>query len=88
MYCIFAQTNNLFNLMKTTFSFDECSKIFAQVGKVETAADMRKWVNNYLRSCQIKSDNWKPSEEQMKALNDVANEGVLLDLFNELLKLF
>jgi len=31
---------------------------------------------------------WKPSEEQIKALNAVANEGVLLDLFNDLLKLF
>ena len=30
---------------------------------------------------------WKPSEYQMKALNKVANEGVLLDLFNDLLKL-
>ena len=32
--------------------------------------------------------HWKPSKEQMKALNAVANEGVLLDLFNDLLKLF
>lgn len=31
--------------------------------------------------------HWKPSEEQMKALNEVANNGVLLDLFNDLLKL-
>lgn len=31
--------------------------------------------------------SWKPSEEQMKALNKVANEGVLLDLFNDLIKL-
>lgn len=31
--------------------------------------------------------HWKPSEEQMKALNEVANDGVLLDLFNDLLKL-
>ena len=31
--------------------------------------------------------HWKPSEEQMKALNAVANQGVLLDLFNDLLKL-
>lgn len=31
--------------------------------------------------------HWKPSKEQMEALNAVANEGVLLDLFNDLLKL-
>lgn len=31
--------------------------------------------------------HWKPSKVQMKALNEVANDGVLLDLFNDLLKL-
>ena len=31
--------------------------------------------------------HWKPIKQQMKALNAVANEGVLLDLFNDLLKL-
>ena len=31
--------------------------------------------------------HWKPSKGQMEALNAVANEGVLLDLFNDLLKL-
>ena len=31
--------------------------------------------------------SWKPSKEQIEALNAVANEGVLLDLFNDLLKL-
>ncbi len=44
-----------------------------------------------VESCQKLSSpqsNWKPSKEQMKALNAVANEGVLLDLFNDLLKLF
>ena len=30
---------------------------------------------------------WKPTDEQMKALNKVANDGALLDLFNDLLKL-
>lgn len=41
-----------------------------------------KWLNN-LRP----QPHWKPSKEQMKALNEVANNGVLLDLFNDLLKL-
>ena len=41
-----------------------------------------------LLNSRCRNAHWKPTEEQMKALNTVANEGVLLDLFNDLLKLF
>ena len=40
----------------------------------------------WLKSLRPQS-HWKPSKEQMEALDKVANEGALLDLFNDLLKL-
>ena len=44
----------------------------------------KRHVATWLKSLR---PSWKPSEEQMKALNKVAQEGALLDLFNDLLKL-
>lgn len=52
----------------------------------QTAEDMRRWLNERLKSTRPQP-HWKPSKVQMKALNEVANDGVLLDLFNDLLKL-
>lgn len=49
--------------------------------------DYRTVWMTWLKSLRPKP-HWKPSEKQMKTLNAVANEGVLLDLFNDLLKLF
>lgn len=49
--------------------------------------EQMEWLMNRLKSLRPQP-HWKPSKEQMKALNAVANEGVLLDLFIDLLKLY
>lgn len=63
----------------------------------QTAHDMRKWVNEHISHDTFQNGNsrWKPSEEQMNALNFAitymfstkANPTVLRDLYNDLLKL-
>ena len=56
-------------------------------GKIDACKDIQEFITG-LQKLPSPQPNWKPSKEQMKALNAVANEGVLLDLFNDLLKLF
>lgn len=54
--------------------------------QVPEFADQYQSAIDWLKSLRPQP-HWKPSKEQMEALNAVANEGVLLDLFNDLLKL-
>jgi len=49
--------------------------------------EMWRWLNTLYERVEFPQPHWKPSEEQMEALNEVANNGVLLDLFNDLKKL-
>lgn len=56
-------------------------------GKIHACKDVQEFITE-LQKLPSPQSHWKPSKEQMKALNAVANEGVLLDLFNDLLKLF
>ena len=56
-------------------------------GKIDACKDIQEFIADH-RKLSLPQSHWKPSKEQMKALNAVANEGVLLDLFNDLLKLF
>jgi len=56
-------------------------------GKIDACKDIQEFITG-LQKLPSPQPHWKPSKEQMKALNAVANEGVLLDLFNDLLKLF
>lgn len=76
------EDNNALVLFHELISFGYTENFF----DAQTAEDMRRWLNERLKSTRPQP-HWKPSKVQMKALNEVANDGVLLDLFNDLLKL-
>lgn len=71
----------------------KCADIAADEGNEEDTEYYRGKEDAYddtfylIARFQQDKPHWKPSKQQMKALNAVANEGVLLDLFNDLLKL-
>ena len=88
-----------FNLQPKQEWSEEDSKRYVSIGTtLETSVVLSKedydanmaWLRELVNAKKYSDPrpSWKPSEEQMEALNAVANEGVLLDLFNDLLKLF
>lgn len=77
------EDENIYNKALDAIYYKDCNEKDDVISALNDLCDLisrkRKVIPPYA--------HWKPSKEQMEALNAVANEGVLLDLFNDLLKL-